>query len=67
MMMKMIVNMLDLSLKWRKTNMKQTRYKGYYITWFPMEGKWMIFDDNHQPKSGFIHSEQFCKLIIDNY
>jgi len=47
--------------------MKQTRYKGYYITWFPMEGKWMIFDDNHQPKSGFIHSEQFCKLIIDNY
>lgn len=38
--------------------MKQTKYKGYYITYFPMEEKWKIFSHNHTIMSNFLHSKK---------
>ena len=41
------------------------KYKGYTITWFPMEEQYMVFKDL-KIKSGFVRSVERAKTVINN-
>ena len=41
------------------------KYRGYTITWFPMEEQYMVFKDS-KIKSGFLMSVTDAEIVIDN-
>ena len=43
------------------------KHKGYTITWFPMEGKYMCFTSKHSMISGFIDTEEEAIKYINDY
>jgi len=46
--------------------MHQKKYKGFSITYFPMEQQWMVFSSNNEIMSGFMDSCSSCEQYIDN-
>ena len=42
----------------------QIEYRGYKITWFPLEQKWMCFKDL-KSLGNFMNTSKECKIYID--
>lgn len=43
----------------------QIKYRGYIITWYPMEEKWHCGTEDYMPIGTFMNTSEQCKIYID--